>query len=90
MRFSEGLFAAWSAASLYVAYLVRESSVRGSSRISLANCSTQKDLAALTRRGQVFRRLELLLDDPDLDLGVDVRMKADLHLVDSESTNRLV
>src|SRR6266550_1198824 len=30
MRFSEGLFAAWSAASLYVAYLLCESSVRGS------------------------------------------------------------
>ena len=34
--------------------------------------------------------MDLLLDDPDLDLGVDVRVKADLHLVDSEGSDRLV
>src|SRR6266478_8327942 len=83
MRLSEGLFAAWSAASLYVAYLPCESSVRGSTSHFACQFHTQKDLAALTRRGQVFRRLELLLDDPDLDLGMDIRVQADRHAVDS-------
>ena len=47
MRFSEGLRPALRAESLYVAYLVRESSVRGSFRISYAKWDTRKDLAPL-------------------------------------------
>src|SRR3979411_1953196 len=47
MRFSEGSSSAHRAESLYVAYLVCESSVRGLFRISHANGHTRKDLTAL-------------------------------------------
>ena len=45
MRFGEGNFATQNVGSLCVAYLWRQSSVRGLFRISLANCVTKKGLA---------------------------------------------
>ena len=91
MRFSEGSDAARSASSLLCSLSVVRKFREGfqlAFRTPLLN--TRKDLAALSRRDQVSRKWSLLLDDPDLDLGVHVGVQPDRHAVDSERANRLV
>ena len=91
MRFGEGSIAARSAATPYVAYLPCESSVRVPTRISHAKCGEQKR-PGRPCKGQPGPRFpyDLLLDDPDLDLGMDVGVQSDGNAIDSEGPDRLV
>ena len=97
MRFSEGFFAAHIAAP-YVAYQPRESSVRG--QIAFRTPSSVPELRPAAGDGdrlwRLFPRWEeewtasLLLDDPNLYLGMHIRVQPDHDPVDAKRPNRLV
>src|SRR5215210_829510 len=90
MRFSEGLFAAHSAATLLCS-LATGNKFREGLRLAFRTPRVQKKMPghATAQPGppQIHR---LLLDDPDLDLGVHVSVESDLDPVNSKRANRLV
>jgi len=91
MRFSEGSFAASSAATLYVAYLYCESSVRARAHFARQVWQQKKTWPPLMiRTARSASSPTLLLDDPDLDLGVHVGVEADRDAINAEGANRLV
>jgi hypothetical protein len=81
MRFSEGLFAAQSAATLVCSL----SGVRKFREWDNSHFARHFPWAEV--RGSAE---DLLLYDPDFDLGVDIGMKPDRDSVDPKGANRLV
>jgi hypothetical protein len=90
MRLSEGSFTGAPRRISVVAYLLRESSVRGCNSHFARQRWKEKELAASRWRRRLRGGAKLLLDDPDFYLRVDVGVQPNQDAVDSQRSDRLV
>ena len=90
MRFSEGSIAARSAAYLVCSLSVSRKFREGLYPAFRTPIVVRKKTWLRCRAQPGLRRLDLLLDDPDFDLGMHIRVQSDRYAVDSQRPDRLV